>query len=62
MFELLIENLKHRGFCEGVLQGFESGNLLVAPLEQYILARQVHQWSGNNNKSFDESSVEVGES
>ena len=62
MLEFIIVDLEYWRFGEGVLQSLKSSILVMAPLEWHILARQVHQWSGNTSKSFDESSVEVGES
>ena len=62
MLEFIVLDLEYWRFGEGVLQGLESSVLVITPLERHILARQVRQWSGNTSKSFDKSSVEVGES
>ena len=62
MLEFVIVDLEYWHFSDGMIQGLESSILVMAPLEWHILACQVHQWLGNTSKSFDESSVEIGES
>ena len=41
MLEFIIIYLEYWRFGEGMLQSFEGGILVMAPLERHILARQV---------------------